>query len=157
VFQVNKSQENWPDAQLSLSTATPSLGGAPPKLTTLKINYYQPSYNRFSDYDRLAAESELCEKADHFCLQSAPLRESKKSKGFVSLRGRLSLNSKRIVEEDEEATSNTVNVLSTTTEASMSSSSFAIPRRSTIDADVSLFPFCGLSIFKDHSLIGQAT
>jgi len=154
---VNKSQENWPDAQLSLSTATPSLGGAPPKLTTLKINYYQPPYNRFSDYDRLAADSEFCEKADHFCVQSASLRESKKSKGFVSLRSRLSLNSKRIVEEDEEATSNTVNVLSTTTEASMSSSSFAIPRRSTIDADVSLFPFCGLSIFKDHSLIGQAT
>ncbi len=155
---MNKSQENWPDAQLSLSTATPSLGGAPPKLTTLKINYYQPPSYQFRDYDRLALESEICNQSALLCsLDDAPLRRSKKSKGFVSLRGRSSLNSKRIVEEDEEATSNTVNVLSTTTEASMSSSSFAIPRRSTIDADVSLFPFCGLSIFKDHSLIGQAT
>lgn len=66
---------------------------------------------------------------------------SKKAKGFVSFRGRSALASKQLSEDDEDydKTPNTVNVLSTTTEASMSSSSFAIPRRATIEADVSFF------------------
>lgn len=57
----------------------------------------------------------------------------------MSFRARSSLNSKEIAEENEDSseTERTVNVLGTNTEASMSSSSFAIPRRSTIDADVS--------------------
>ena len=59
--------------------------------------------------------------------------QTKKSRGFVSFRGRSSLKSKAV---NEESGINTVNVLSTTTEVSMSSTSFAIPRRSTIDADV---------------------
>jgi hypothetical protein len=137
MFQVNKSQENWTDAQLSLSTATPSLGGAPPKLTTLKIDYYRPSYNHYqlndfdeNDYDR-AIE---CRRVA--CVQASPIR-LKKLRGFPSFRARSSLNSKPIAEEKELNTENIVNVLSTTTEASMSSSSFSIPRRSTIDADVS--------------------
>lgn len=65
------------------------------------------------------------------------MSKSKKSRGFVSFRGKSSLSSKPIAEEGGLNIDNTVNVLSTTTEASMSSSSFAIPRRSTIDADVS--------------------
>jgi hypothetical protein len=136
---VNQSQENWPDAQLSLSTATPSLGGAPPKLTTLKIDYYQPRYS----HDR----SDALEEAEDFCLRaksgflSSASRQSKKSRGFSSFRARSSLNSKQIVEENGLDTQNAVNVLSTTTEASMSSTSFAIPRRSTIDADVSFLFF----------------
>jgi hypothetical protein len=140
---VNKSQENWPDAQLSLSTATPSLGGAPPKLTTLKIDYYHPHY----DYDRLATLNDSSQESSMMYLRSAglcestsPALQSKKSKGFVSFRGRSSLSSKQIL-EDDQTTTNTVNVLSTTAEASMSSTSFTIPRRSTIDADVSLLLF----------------
>ncbi|UJR33431.1 hypothetical protein I4U23_020876 [Adineta vaga] len=131
---VNKSQENWVDTQLSLSTATPSLGGTPPKLNTLKIDYYRPRYNYRNDYDCLA-ESGL-EQASNLCyagLDEAPRAASKKSKAFVSFRGRSDLNLKKTSEESENP--NTVNVLSTTTEASMSSSSFAIPRRSTIEAD----------------------
>ncbi len=46
---------------------------------------------------------------------------------------------RRIVDEKETADEeNIVNVLSTTAEASMSSTSFAIPRPATIDADVSV-------------------
>ncbi len=147
---MNKSQENWPDTQLSLSTATPSLGGAPPKLTTLKIDYYQPrSYIQrdLSDLECRAEDLSLASK--HFCLNAVSYK-SKKSRGFVSFRGRSSLKSKPTVEESEIDTENTVNVLSTTAEASMSSTSFAIPRRSTIDADVSFlfFSFQILSTYK---------
>ncbi|CAF0995433.1 unnamed protein product [Adineta steineri] len=134
---VNKSQENWPDTQLSLSTATPSLGGAPPKLNTLKVTYYQPRYNNYQDYDSLKDGAQYLTAAglSECGLVESSARKSRKSKPFASFRGRSSLNPKNILEEDEDETSNAVNVLSTTTEASMSSSSFAIPRRSTIDAD----------------------
>ncbi|CAF4303630.1 unnamed protein product, partial [Adineta steineri] len=134
---INKSQENWPNTQLSLSTATPSLGGAPPKLNTLKVTYYQPHYNNYQNYSH-SYDQKLClaDAGLSECgLVESSARKSRKSKPFASFRGRSSLNSKNILEEDEDETSNTVNVLSTTTEASMSSSSFAIPRRSTIDAD----------------------
>ncbi len=137
---MNQSQENWPDTQLSLSTATPSLGGAPPKLTTLKIDYYQPRYihHQSYDYDRLSEDMHL--QAVELCGAAAPMK-SKKSKGFVRLRARSVFHSKPNIEEEGWDTENTVNVLSTTTEASMSSTSFAIPRRSTINADVSFLFF----------------
>ncbi|CAF4381286.1 unnamed protein product [Rotaria sp. Silwood2] len=132
---VNKSQENWSDVQLSLSTATPSLGGVPPKLSTLKINYYQP-YQKYQ---------ELCEvedKKDNSYGASAQLfsfvqssRQSRKSEGFATSRERSSLNSNQIILEDELEAINIINVLSTTTEANMLSVNFVIPRRSTIDAD----------------------
>jgi hypothetical protein len=142
---VNKSQENWPDAQLSLSTAIPSLGGAPPKLTTLKIDYYRPQYDypRSNDYDRLGRLDDLCVRSAVCELEASQFSSaSRKTKKFMSLRGRSSLSSKQIIEEEEDpSAANTVNVLSTTAEASMSSTSFNIPRRSTIDADVSFFSF----------------
>lgn len=62
-----------------------------------------------------------------------------KTRSFA-LRGRKQLETKEessLIEDEEEA--NTVNVLETKTEASMSSASFAIPRRATIEADVSFF------------------
>jgi len=134
---VNKSQENWPDTQLSLSTATPSLGGAPPKLTTLKIDYYQPRYYAEERLSDVECKAQILSLKSNSFLTHFKAEKSKKSRGFVSFRGRSSLNSKPTVEENGMDTENTVNVLSTTTEASMSSTSFAIPRRSTIDADVS--------------------
>jgi hypothetical protein len=70
---------------------------------------------------------------------------------------RTSLNSSTLSEEDEEQSSSTINVLAAQTEASMSSTSFAIPRKSTIDADVSSFSTCNLSMSKTRSNIGQAT
>ncbi len=91
-----------------------------------------------------------------FSLSSASL-QSKKSRGFVRHRERASLTAKPIIEEDEGQTRNEVNVLSTTTEASMSSTSFAIPRRSTIDADVSFFFDVVLSIHVHSFLLGQTT
>jgi hypothetical protein len=150
---VNKSQENWPDTQLSLSTATPSLGGAPPKLMTLKVNYYQrPNYR--ADQCYFSSIAEEADMEDDVCyLQSAGLAElsvqpSRKRKGFASFRERSSLNSKSVDGKETTEAENTVNVLSTTAEASMSSTSFAIPRRATIDADVSVhfsFPTCFFS------------
>ncbi len=62
-----------------------------------------------------------------------------KSSSRMRMRAQTSLSSNGLTEDDGLESSNTVNVLATQTEASMSSTSFAIPRRSTIDADVSLF------------------
>jgi len=122
---MNKSQENWPDVQLSLSTAIPSLGGAPPKLATLKIDYEKPSYNRrgLSPGVEFFKEATLC-KSTRFAVPRRMLAST-------------SLNSSTLSEEDEEQSLSTINVLAAQTEASMSSTSFAIPRKSTIDADVS--------------------
>ena len=112
---------------MSLSTATPSLGGALPKLATLKIGYEVVRYDH--DYDRYRG------------LESARFmsasKSMKKSFGLPSLRPRLSFASSGVTEEDEEKSTNSVNVLAAETEAGMSSSSFTIPRRATIDADVS--------------------
>ncbi|CAF1452317.1 unnamed protein product [Rotaria sordida] len=121
---VNKSQENWPDIQLSLSTATPSLGGVPPKLATLKIGYEVPYY----DYDRT---HNLCATG----LLESSASSLKKSSGFMRMRAQTSLASSSLEETNERQPSNMVNVLAAQTEASMSSTSFAIPRRTTIDAD----------------------
>ena len=114
---------------MSLSTATPSLGGAPPKLATWKIGYETPRYDRLSV---LESQSVM------LCAES---RQFSKRSSFMRPRAKTSLSSNGIFGEDEEdkEISNTVNVLATQTEASMSSTSFAIPRRSTVDADVSFF------------------
>jgi hypothetical protein len=133
--------------QLALSTATPSLGGALPKLVTLKIGYEEPHY-----YSRGANVS----AAGFGSMETSTL--SRKSRQLMSIRPTMSLLSHTLNEEDEEQSPSTINVLATQTEASMSSTSFTIPRRSTIDADVSFFVFsCDLSIFQGYSLIGQAT
>jgi hypothetical protein len=39
---INNTKEDWKDARLSLSTASPDISGAPPTLKTKKI-YSQPS------------------------------------------------------------------------------------------------------------------
>ncbi len=36
-FITNNTGEDWTDVKLSLSTAVPSLGGAPPSLQTLQV------------------------------------------------------------------------------------------------------------------------
>lgn len=126
---MNKSQENWPDVQLSLSTATPSLGGALPKLATLKINYEVPRYN----YGRKNAPSSTA-----FFSRSSAIEHSI----MPSMIARYSLDDNSGIECDDEQTQSAINVLATQTEASMSSTSFNIPRRSTIDSDVSLSFFC---------------
>ncbi|CAF1392753.1 unnamed protein product [Rotaria sordida] len=133
---VNKSQENWQDASFSLSTATPSLGGVPPKLHTLKIDYYKPPVI----YHRQRSQSEANELESCYALGKAEMAirpQMKRSKGaFRSFRGKLSLAYDPTIEDyDEESAETTVNVLASKTEASMSSTSFVIPRRSTIDSD----------------------
>ncbi|CAF1467830.1 unnamed protein product [Adineta steineri] len=126
---INKSQENWTDVQLSLSTATPSLGGAVPKLGTLKIGYLVPRYNSYRS-PKFEMMDDLYEEAETHCLKAASF--SSKSLGFSKRRARTTLNS---IETDELEAPGTINVLASQTEASMSSSSFTIPRRATIDAD----------------------
>ncbi|CAF4346727.1 unnamed protein product, partial [Adineta steineri] len=129
---INKSQENWTDVQLSLSTATPSLGGAVPKLGTLKIGYLVPRYNSYRS-PKFEMMDDLYEEAETHCLKAASFQS--KSFAFSKRRAKTSLNS---IETDELEAPGTINVFASQTEASMSSSSFTIPRRATIDADVCL-------------------
>ena len=133
---------------MSLSTATPSLGGVSPKLATLKLGYEVPHF----DYDGM---SSLNESSRMYKAFAAP---AKKSSGFMRIRALSSLAPSSYEEADEPQSLNTVNVLAARTEASMSSASFAIPRRSTIDADVSLFSFCYLSnLFFENLLFNRAS
>jgi hypothetical protein len=110
-----------------LSTAVPSLGGALPKLATLKIEYETSRvfYNQ--------AKS----KGFGFFSSSTNSSIGSSSYNMPRMRAHTTLSS-GMTNEDEQS-EGTINVLSTQTEASMSSSSFSIPRRSTIDADVSSF------------------
>ncbi|CAF3684097.1 unnamed protein product [Rotaria sp. Silwood1] len=133
---VNKSQENWLDANFSLSTAIPSLGGTPPKLNTLKIDYYKPPFT----YERHIPQSKTLE-LDHCELHASGLldysiSEKRKKNAFRSVRRKSSPGYEPTIEDaDEESAATEVNVLTSKTEASMSSTSFVIPRRSTIDSD----------------------
>jgi hypothetical protein len=129
---------------LSLSTATPSLGGALPKLATLKIGY--EVYHNNYQYDGSVVRAAGFISAD-FSKQSRKLRRP------ISMRAQSSLSSSALEDVDEDESPSTINVLATQTEASMSSSSFAIPRRSTIDADVSLSFFFCLIIYLFSKLI----
>ncbi|CAF3662575.1 unnamed protein product [Rotaria socialis] len=134
---VNRSQENWHDANFSLSTATPSLGGTPPKLSTLKIDYYKPPpmiYHR-PTYELCSSSSDQGESLDAFAGKGVKFSSNRSKGAFRSFRGKSSLNYDPTIEENNEAAETQVNVLTSTTEASMSSTSFVIPRRSTIDSD----------------------
>ncbi len=137
---MNKSQENWSDTQLSLSTATPSLGGAPPKLMTLNVKSYQSSYHRGEKfYHHTRFRPAFFEKF-----------RSEEARAYADTEYSKCLD-RRIVDEKETADEeNIVNVLSTTAEASMSSTSFTIPRRATIDADVSVHFSFPMRFFSSH-------
>ena len=111
---------------MSLSTATPSLGGALPKLATLKIGYEVARYDY--DYARKSRSSSGVNLMSF-------TRLAAKSEKSMRLRAQTSLMSSEVKEEGQLIDS--VNVLAAETEAGMSSSSFTIPRRATIDADVS--------------------
>ena len=72
-----------------------------------------------------------------------------RSSNMSRMRAHTSISSSMANGDDSEYSDGTINVLSTQTEASMSSTSFSIPRRSTIDADVSSFFYpSNQSIFK---------
>ena len=139
MLQVNQSQENWSDVQLSLSTATPSLGGALPKLATLKIGYEVPRYNY--DYDRVGCASVQLKSASFMSRKALPM---------MRMRAQTSLGSSVRSDGEDDKSSELVNVLATETEASMSSASFNIPRRATIDADVSLLFLYSISSFSSR-------
>ncbi|CAF2613652.1 unnamed protein product [Rotaria sp. Silwood2] len=114
----------------------PSLGGTPPKLNTLKIDYYKPSFT----YERRIPQSKTLE-LDHCELRACGLidegvSEKSKRNAFRSARSKSLLGYDPTIEDaDEESAATEVNVLISKTEASISSSSFVIPRRSTIDSD----------------------
>eukprot|EP01111_Echinosteliopsis_oligospora_P018253 TRINITY_DN8251_c0_g1_i9.p1 TRINITY_DN8251_c0_g1~~TRINITY_DN8251_c0_g1_i9.p1 ORF type:complete len:651 (+),score=173.86 TRINITY_DN8251_c0_g1_i9:76-2028(+) len=51
---INASGEDWDDVQLTLSTAAPSIGGAPPHISELRVSF--PNYN-VDDYYRSRSSS----------------------------------------------------------------------------------------------------
>ncbi|CAF2952157.1 unnamed protein product [Rotaria sp. Silwood2] len=133
---VNKSQENWPDANFSLSTATPSLGGTPPKLNTLRIDYCKPIFTHNRRIPRSHTQTFDKLQLSECGLMDDSMSDKRKGGAFKSLRGKLSLDYDPTIEDEGEESADTeINVLTSKTEASMSSTSFVIPRRSTIDSD----------------------
>ena len=137
---MNKSQENWSDAQFSLSTATPSLGGAAPKLTTLKVNSRQ--YRTTPRSPMLSWGS-----------GTSPMHVSSMSRArnVTEMRDMTSLNIGTAWGDDEEdPLRNISNALETQAEMTFSSTNFIISRRSSIDADVSIY-YCS-SLHTDFSL-----
>lgn len=77
------------------------------------------------------------EKSAQICLSMDPISPLKKSRGLGSSTEQSSLHSNQVLVEDEEEPSNINNFISTTTDTGIINASFNIPRRSTIDADVS--------------------
>lgn len=47
---IQQSGEDWPEAMLSLSTATPSVGGNLPTLGTTKISFDRPTPYKYKKY-----------------------------------------------------------------------------------------------------------
>ncbi|CAF3019854.1 unnamed protein product [Rotaria sp. Silwood2] len=122
---VNKSQENWSDAQFSLSTATPSLGGAAPKLATLKVNCRQ--YHGVPQRVMSSYAGGISAMSTSFSKTSRKLSDVREQTSLIS--------SASSYNDDEDTSRSIVNVLGSKAEMSFSSTSFTIPRRSTIDAD----------------------
>ncbi|CAF1450353.1 unnamed protein product [Didymodactylos carnosus] len=129
---TNQSNENWLNTQFSLSTATPSLSGTPPKLSTLKIDYKRPNYRSSSvDYDRL---SSLECKAASMSLQSAAFYHRRSATLIPKLSlGNNSKASESMFAIDENT--DDVGVLVSKAETGLSSTSFSIPRSATIESD----------------------
>jgi len=109
--------------QLALSTAAPSLGGALPKLATLKINFETQVFR-------------YAKKSAFFSVGGSSSLSLSIPRGVPQMRARRRLSTSHSNSDGDDDDDNTINVLSTRTETSMSSTSFSIPRRTTIEADV---------------------
>ncbi|CAF1167549.1 unnamed protein product [Didymodactylos carnosus] len=117
---TNQSNENWIDALFSLSTATPSLGGSPPKLGTMKVNYN--TYDNFDERYKQTRHSKSFRSINRSVNQSLMLSTS------------IDVHSYDPTIEDSYGEL-PLNVLISRTETSLSSSTFVIPRKATIEAD----------------------
>ncbi|CAF3952179.1 unnamed protein product, partial [Rotaria sordida] len=122
---VNKSQEDWSDTQFSLSTSTPSLGGAAPKLATLKVNCRQ--YHAIPQRSMSSVPGSIPTIGASFSRTSRKLSNVREQTSLIS--------SASSYNDDEDTSQSIVNVLGSKAEMSFSSTSFTIPRRSTINAD----------------------
>jgi uncharacterized protein (TIGR02231 family) len=106
--------EDWRDVKLSLSTARPALGGAPPDLTPWHISLYRPPAPRAA-----TAGGSMAERA--FALAPAPAPEQKR----------------KDVLEEQSAASREAPAAYMNAEISeeQNSVSFAIPRREDVPSD----------------------
>jgi len=109
----NNTGEDWSDVELSLSTARPSIGGAPPELKTTYVQFYNP-------------------------YQSAPLGSH--SRGLMQNLMVMQAEASPAILNDEEEKNDLAGggapaVLTAQAKESSTCTTFAIPRRSTILAD----------------------
>ncbi|CAF1011597.1 unnamed protein product [Didymodactylos carnosus] len=124
---TNKSNENWINAHFSLSTATPSLGGTPPKLSTLNVNYKQPYY-RPSSRDYYAD----CASAESVTFYKQSKKVSRLLPKVSMRRNSNAYDREAILENDDE---DEVGILVSKAETGLSSTNFTIPRSATIECD----------------------
>jgi len=115
-FITNNSQDHWNDAVLALSTAQPSVGGAPPDLTT-KFVGFRPAGHAVDYSHKWATVSNVdVRQQDIFSVQ----KERSESSRFVN----------EMVEEADH-----LQVMTSAVQESSICTSFTIPRKTTILSD----------------------
>jgi len=115
---TNDSLDDWVDAQLALSTATPSVGGAPPTLTTKHVDIRVPVYatDRSADYGNvMMSQSRVADFEEK--------KKEKKDKSEDSAGG------------GRGPRSQPLKVMTTSVQESAICASFSIPRKTTVLSD----------------------
>jgi uncharacterized protein (TIGR02231 family) len=123
---TNQTKEDWAKVNLSLSTATPSEGGSPPELPTLRVTWRENVHSSASDRLDIMAEAM---GVNMLQTQNVVFSRPSSSSSSSSLSGGGSRAPKSI------APPPAVKVLTTTTLDNISSTNFTIPRAATILSD----------------------
>ncbi|PRP84046.1 hypothetical protein PROFUN_08508 [Planoprotostelium fungivorum] len=118
--------EDWKEVQLSLSTAAPASSAVAPELTTRTIRYYVPV--RYPRRNRAVSTADMCMKESVSVLEDKKATKSKKS---MSRRA----EKEEECDESEEDAEPEMEVQTATARSNTMSTTFDIPRRSTIDSD----------------------
>lgn len=111
---TNNSLDHWQDAPLALSTAQPSVGGAPPDLPTKFVGFQQPQYHARSTH------------------RSAPWMNAMVKQAEVE---RYDFQSLALDDHEISSSASQVGVMTSSVKESSICTSFEIPRRSTIMSD----------------------
>jgi len=122
---VNDSLDDWKDASLSLSTAQPSVGGAPPQLTTKFIGFRQPEPTYWPSSRSMSHAAPYLNVAVQQAI-SSPEAHSPWSRMEDADYGNVARD-----EEEEER----LRVMTSAVKESSICTSFTIPRSTTILSD----------------------
>jgi len=114
---TNNCGEDWKEAKLSLSTATPAVGGTPPPLPTAKVTFQNAYTNRGHGSDRFSPSS-----------HNNPVWSNQNELHTVQM---------TVMEDSyaEDQVTSAPTAMPTTADEGITSSTFTIPRAATILSD----------------------